>query len=150
MALACRACRVDISASEGCHLCNAVRQNLVVLGDNETDAPPLTTVAREIVAGLRERTRAARESLKDDPHDASAERRLLAVGNTAAKVLEAARKLLTDGVAAIELLSFRERAELFLSWYAGLAPAYRAALRGQFEAHETAVARPVSESTSPS
>ena len=60
-----------------------------------------------------------------------------------AKLLETARKLVQDGVSAVESMSFREQAELFITWFAGLAPAYRADVLSKFTSFEQEISRPV-------
>lgn len=143
MALACRNCRVPLIAASGCAVCDPFRRHLAVVDEDEDDRPSLAGVGAEVVAGLRAQLREIRKLLKDDPGDLRAEGRLLSIGNTAAKVLEAARKLQVDGVTAVNAMSFAERAELFVTWVTTLPPAYRASLRDKLDAWERDVAAPI-------
>lgn len=141
--LACRLCRVPLTATVGCAVCDPMRRNLVVVGEDEEDRPSLSGTASEVVAVLRARVQHTKAALQAAPNDLDAERRAMALGNTLAKVLEAARKLTQDGLALVENLSFQERKELFVGWYTELAPAYRNAVREAFAQYETDVAKPV-------
>lgn len=140
--LACRNCRISLDAQTGCAICDPVRKHLVVVGEDEIERPSLSGTGHEVVAALRGQLKEVRERLRIDPTDVRAEGRLLAIGNTAAKVLESVRKLQADGVSAVENMSFSERAELFVSWIQELAPAYRAALRDKWDAWERELSKP--------
>lgn len=141
--LACRMCRVSIAAQVGCAVCDPFRRLLVVAGEDEDERPSLSGTAAEVVAMLRAQVKTVRVDLQNNPASQTAEKRALALGNTLAKVLESARKLQADGTAAVEAMSFQERKELFVGWYADLAPAYRNAVREAFAQYEAEVARPV-------
>lgn len=143
--LACRTCRIPLNAPIGCDLCNGTRQNLVVVGETEDERPSLSGVGAEVVGDLRLLLKNNRTKLKANPDDDDAADRLLALGNTLAKVLESARKLQSDGVTAVAQMSFTERAALFISWITSLPPAYREALRGQWDKFETEISLPVKE-----
>lgn len=125
-----------------------MRRNLVTVGDDDDDRPSLAATGGEIVSALRTQLKSIRKSLKnegDDDKIVNLEKRLLAVGNTAAKVLEAARKMQADGVQAVEQMSFAERAELFVNWITSLAPAARQSLRLQWDIFEQSVSQPLLE-----
>lgn len=143
--LACRLCRVPIAAATGCAVCDPVRQNLVVVGEDETDKPSLSGTASLSVELLNAQLREVQKDQKANPRSPSARNDLMKLSNTVAKVLETARKLVQDGVSAVETLSFREQCELFVSWYAGLAPAYRADVMTKFAEHEREISKPVAE-----
>jgi hypothetical protein len=147
--LACRGCRVPLSAESGCSLCDPIRKHLVVVGEDEEDRPSLAATGGEIVSALRTRLKIIKRLLKDE-NDPKAlmqlESRLLAVANTAAKMLESARKIQTDGVQAVEQMSFSERAELFIDWVTSLTPAYRKSLRDKWDEWESQVSKPLLES----
>lgn len=147
--LACRNCRVPISANSGCAICNPIRKHLVVVGEDEEDRPSLSVASNEIVSALRQQLRVIRMAiLSPDPKvSASSETRLMALANTMSKVLESARKLQVDGMSAVENMSFPERAELFISWVTELAPAYRESLKAKWEAWELSESKPLSELT---
>jgi hypothetical protein len=141
-ALACRLCRVPISATVGCAVCDPFRRNLVVTGEDEDERPSLSGTASEVVTMLRGRLKNINGDLERNASSALAEKRGLAVANTLAKVLESARKLQADGRSAVEAMSFQERKELFVEWYTDLAPAYRNAVREAFAAYEVEVSKP--------
>lgn len=143
--LACRLCRVPLTATVGCAVCDPMRRNLVVVGEDEDEKPSLSGTASEVVAVLRGRIQSVKQALQANPDDLGAEHRAMALGNTLAKVLESARKLTQDGLALVENLSFQERKELFVSWYTDLTPAYRNAVREAFAAYETEVSKPVAQ-----
>lgn len=146
--LACRACRVPLSAIAGCALCDPVRQNLVVVGEQEDERPSLPAVGADLVRALEGQIRRVKDLLKKEPDDLQAAGRLIALANSAAKVIGEVRKLQDDGKKAIESMSFVERAELFIEWFAGLAPAFRTHLRDQMASHEERLAKPVEETLS--
>ncbi len=140
--LACRMCRVALTATVGCAVCDPWRANLVVVGEDEEDRPSLSGTAAEVVALLRGQVKQVKGELAKLPGSTIAEKRALALGNTLAKVLESARKLQADGKAAVEAMSFQERKELFVTWYTDLAPQYRNAVREAFAAYEAEVSKP--------
>jgi hypothetical protein len=146
--LACRACRVALSAIAGCALCDPVRQNLVVVGEQEEERPSLPAVGADLVRALESQIRRVKDLLKKEPDDLQAAGRLIALANSAAKVIGEVRKLQDDGKKAIESMSFAERAELFIEWYGGLAPAFRTHLRNLMTSHEDKLAAPVEETLS--
>jgi uncharacterized Zn finger protein (UPF0148 family) len=145
--LACRNCRIPLDAKDGCIICNPIRKHLVVVGDHEQENPGLVVTGNEIVAALRGQVKHIRSLLKstDEREAMDAEKRLLAVANTASKMLESSRKLQQDGVAAIENMNFAKKAELFINWIMELAPAYRSALREKWDQWELEVSKPLSQ-----
>lgn len=147
--LGCRMCRVPLTATVGCAVCDPMRRNLVVVGDDEEDRPSLSGTASETVAVLRERLKQVRGELEKNPSSSLTEKRALAIANTVAKVLESARKLQADGTAAVNAMSFQERKELFVTWYTDLAPAYRNAVREAFAAYEAEISKPRPEAPEP-
>lgn len=145
MNLACRACRVPLSAIAGCALCDPVRQNLVVVGEQEEDRPSLAGVSAEAVAAIRKQLATVRVHLKTNEDDLKAEGRLIGLTNSLTKLVGEARKLQDDGKKAIENMAFAERAELFIEWYAALPPAYRQSMRERMADHEVQVAAPIQD-----
>lgn len=141
--LACRMCRVPLSAAVGCAVCDPMRRNLVVVGQDEDERPSLSGTASEVVSLLRGQVKVVKGELERNSNSTLAEKRALALGNTLAKVLESARKLQADGKAAVEAMSFQERKELFVEWYTDLAPQYRNAVREAFAAYEVEVSKPL-------
>lgn len=138
--LACRACRRPLTAAEGCAICATVKANLVTTEENVEEYPALSDVSSEAVAALQSILKKHRDTLKNKAASGEqidvAEAALVRVANTLAKVLESARKLQSDGLAAVRNMSFQARAALFAGWYQSLPPLYRQKVRdgqGQFE-----------------
>lgn len=133
--LACRICRIPIAAQAGCAICLPFKAQLISVDEDEDAAPSLSDVSAEVVSALRIIIKKGRQLLDKGVSEKSAKsfeagtEMILKAANTSAKVLEAARKLQTDGLAAIRNMSFLERAELFIGWFAALPPAYRAKVR---------------------
>ncbi len=140
-------CRVALSAVAGCAVCDPLRKHLVVVGEDEEDRPSLSGTASEAVAMLRAQLKAVRRDLDNNPASMIAEKRGIALSNALAKLLETARKMQADGTAAVESLSFQERKELFIGWYADLAPVYRNSVREAFAQYEADLSKPMAEVT---
>lgn len=136
-------CRVTLSATVGCAVCDPMRRNLVVVGEDEDERPSLSGTAAEVVSMLRGQVKHVRGELERNPASGLSEKRAMALGNTLAKVLETSRKLQADGRAAVEAMSFQERKELMVEWYTDLAPAYRNAVREALAGYEVEVSKPV-------
>lgn len=136
-------CRVAMSAATGCAVCDPMRHNLVVVGEDEADRPSLSSVAAEVVSMLRLQVKNVREALDLNRGSTIAEKRGIALANALSKLLESARKLQADGAAAVANMSFQERKELFVSWYTDLAPQYRNAVRESFAQYEVDVSKPL-------
>lgn len=123
-----------------------MKAQLVNEGEDEGEKPSLSDVGSETVASLRYALRRANKVMRDErateDQRGVATSQVLKIGNTAAKVLEAARKLQTDGLAAIRNMSFLERAELYLDWYVNLAPTYRTKILAKMHEHEANTAKP--------
>lgn len=138
--LACRNCRIALTADDGCSICTPIKKHLVQVGEQDDERPSLSEVGSEVVAELRYALRQMKRVTHDEK--ATSKDRILAtamvlkIGNTAAKVLEAARKLQTDGLAAVRNMSFIERAKLYIEWYTNLPPSYRNSIRDQQERFE--------------
>lgn len=147
---ACRLCRVEISAPTGCAVCEPMRHNLVVVGEAEDERPSLSGVGADVVRLLKDQLEDTRDQLKKNRRDEKAGARLNTLANTTAKVIGEVRKLQDDGKKAIEAMSFAERADLFVTWYAGLPPAYRTSLREQMADHEVKVSAPIQQTEQPS
>lgn len=147
--LACRACRRPLTATEGCAICFSVKANLVTTEENAEESPALSDVGAETVAALQAILRRHRAVLRDKKSTGEAivlaESAVVRVSNTLAKVLESARKLQTDGLAAVRNMAFSERAILFADWYQSLPPLYRAKVRAGQEQFEGTVSAPVPE-----
>lgn len=141
--LACRACRVPIAAPTGCGICDTVRQNLVVVGEAEEDRPSLSGTSSEMVSVLRRMLKKVDADLKNNPGSPALKNDALKLSNALAKLLETARKLVQDGVSAVDQMSFREQCELFVGWVGGLAPTYRAEVLSKLLEFEKEIAKPV-------
>lgn len=149
LALACRMCRIAMSATVGCAVCDPMRKNLVVVGEDEEDRPSLSGTSAEVVSLLRAQVKHVKGELERNRSSALSEKRALALGNTLAKVIETARKLQADGRAAVDAMSFQEKKELFVEWYTDLAPQYRNAVREAFAQYEVEVSKPVKPAEEP-
>jgi hypothetical protein len=143
--LACRACRVPIAAAKGCAICDPVRTNLVVVGEDEDDKPSLSGTASLGVSILNRQLRDVEKNLKANGRSVTDEKRAIALTNAISKLLETSRKLMQDGVDLMETYSFREQAELFVGWFANLSPPYRADVMAKFAAFEQEISKPVGE-----
>jgi uncharacterized Zn finger protein (UPF0148 family) len=145
--LACRACRRPLTAAEGCAICATVKANLVTTEENAEEFPALSDVSSETVAALSavlKKHRATMKNTKAKLEDIEfAETAVIRVANTLAKVLESARKLQTDGLAAVRNMSFTDRATLFADWYQTLPPMYRTKVRLGMTQFEGQVSAPV-------
>jgi hypothetical protein len=138
--LACRVCRVALLAETGCAICQPIKSQLVALDENEDEKPSLSEVGASVVADLQYARKVASKIMRNeaasDDDRLNATARILKIGNTASKVLEAARKLQSDGLAVIQTMSFIERAKIFIGWYTELPPPYRVQLRDKMQAWE--------------
>lgn len=147
--LACRACRRPLTAPEGCAICASVKANLVTTEENEEEHPALSDVGSETVSALQGILKRHRAVLRDRGADEDAKERaedgVVRVSNTLAKVLESARKLQTDGLAAVRNMSFQERAALFADWFQALPPTYRKKVTDGMRQFEERVSMPVKQ-----
>jgi hypothetical protein len=147
--LACRACRKPLLGKEGCGVCTAWRKNLVVLGETEDERPSLAVVSNEAINALRAQLRDYKTQLGAKGLNAADRGSLHAqqrsVAGALSKLLDAARKLQSDGVQAINLMSFRERAELFVDWFMTLPAVYREAVRKEMDGQESKLMLPAGE-----
>lgn len=143
--LACRNCRVPITAETGCAICEPIKKHLVAVDEQEDERPGLAEVGASVVADLQYARGVASRVMRDTSADAQlrmeATARILKIGNTASKVLEAARKLQTDGISAIKAMSFVERARIYIEWYCDLPPPYRTQLRKKQDEFEDQTSR---------
>jgi hypothetical protein len=144
--LACRLCRRALNAPDGCGVCNPFKANLVSTEENAEEYPALSDVGSETVAALQtilKRHRATMKSPADSEAAEAAEAGIIQVSNTLAKVLESARKLQTDGLAAVRNMSFQERNELFAGWYIALPPVYKVKVRSGMDALDAQMNQPL-------
>lgn len=145
--LACRLCRVPMSAPAGCAHCDPVRRNLVVVGEREDDSPSLAGVGNDVVRMIKGRLDDIKDALKKatGKERDRAEARLISFANATAKVIGEVRKLQDDGYKAVEALSFQERAAMFIEWVTSLPPAYRRMLQEQMADFEAKISAPLPE-----
>lgn len=123
-----------------------------MVGETEDERPSLAEVSAEAIAALREQTRSYAKRLKggckacgrteDDDGGERLRGNQRAAAGAMAKLLDSARKIQEDGLAVVSLMSFPERAELFVTWYTELPPVYRSRLRDQMSEWETRLALP--------
>jgi hypothetical protein len=143
--LACRLCRVPLSAEKGCAHCDPVRQNLVVLGETEEERPSLAGTSNEAIHGLRDQIKYHKGILKTNPGSTKSEDSLVKCTNALAKIVGETRKLQDDGFKVVEAMSFQERLEMFIGWYVDLPPAYRLSLRERMADHEVRISAPLNQ-----
>ena len=130
-------------------MCEPLKKHLVQVGEDEEERPSLSEVGVSIVAELNYALKRAKTIARDDTRtekdrlDATA--RILKIGNTAAKVLESARKLQSDGLAVVQSMSFIERAKLFVAWFLELPPPYQTQLLARMESSRAERQKPVLE-----
>jgi hypothetical protein len=145
--LACRACHRPLNSTEGCAICTAMKANLVTTEENTEEYPALSDVSSETVAALQVILKKHRSTLKNTKADAedleAAEAAVVRVANTLAKVLESARKLQQDGIAAVRNMSFQDRNVLFATWYQSLPPLYRKKVQDGMAQYELKAAEPL-------
>lgn len=145
--LACRACHRPLSSAESCAICGAMKANLVTTEENTEEYPALSDVSSETVAALQVILKKHRGTLKNTKADAedleAAEAAVVRVANTLAKVLESARKLQQDGIAAVRNMSFQDRNVLFATWYQSLPPLYRKKVQDGMAQYELKAAEPL-------
>jgi hypothetical protein len=147
--LACRICRIPIASQEGCGVCKDFKAQLISVDVDEDESPSLADVSAEVVGALRVIVKKGRQLLdkgvanKDVKSFAYGTDMIIKAANTSAKVLEAARKLQTDGLAAIRNMSFIERADLYIGWYVALPPPYRQKVRLGMENIEKEESKPL-------
>lgn len=141
---ACRTCRKALSSVEGCAICLDFKtKGLVAIDEDEAERPSLSDVSSETVSAIRAQIRHLAKRCKAEPDDDASAARLVQMANTVAKVVEAARKLQVDGVTAVNAMSFKERAALFIDWWTALPPAYREQVRKGMDAFEAQHAKPL-------
>jgi len=143
MALSCRLCKTPLRSETGCSICLDWKKNFASDDEDDGEHASLAAVSNEVVAALRGALRATMAELRKNALNPDMSARLLKIGNTMSKVLESARKLQDDGLAAVRAMSFAERAELFLGWYGALPPAHRTSVRGSMAQFEAKIAAPI-------
>lgn len=98
----------------------------------DEDNVPLAKLASESASLLREQLKQLRALQKSAPnYDVALANESRAHANALAKLLDSARKLQEDGAAAVEVMSFQEKASLMVEFFAGLPPAYRRQLHAR-------------------
>ncbi len=132
--LVCRGCRHPLLDESGCALCLSVKPHLMPVDAIEDEHVPLAQLAQESASLLR----AQLKQLKVKQKAATDYEPVLAKesrehSNALAKLLDASRKVVQDGIDAVEVMSFKERADLFKEWFSSLPPAYRRQLHEELE-----------------
>lgn len=144
--VACRACRSRLTDSKGCHMCTPWKRHLVVIGDQPEDRVDLGDLTTEALNLARSRLRLLRKWGADDPRYTHKE--AMELIKTIAITSDSARKIRKEGAAAVNSMTFQERAELFVSWYGELPPAHRDYLQQKLRAAANEDAPPLIESAS--
>lgn len=147
--LACRLCRYPINSLDGCDVCRDFKKNLVAVNEDDEEQPSLTVVSQEIIVNLRALSRRAKQLMENSETFDKGATLAMKAGNTASKVLEAARKLQTDGLEAIKNMSFLERARLYIGWYASLPGPYRLKVRAGQDKLEAETNKPLELAEAP-
>lgn len=143
--LACRLCRVPLNApleTECCPVCKPIRPNLVVVGEDEEEAPSLAGVGNESLNAVRDQIRYHKGILKTNPGNGKVEQKLVSCINALAKLTGEVRKLQDDAHKTVAAMSFAERLEMFIDWIFTLPPAYRTALLERVDQAEKTLAMP--------
>lgn len=130
--LACRLCRKVLTAETGCEVCDPIRRNLVVLGDRPEERVDLGDLSTEALLAARARLKKIRQQMKaNDTRFRSSE--LHDLLRTISQLTDSARKIRKEGVSALNAMGFQDRAELFVEWWASLAPVHRDYVKGKLE-----------------
>lgn len=105
-------------------MCQDMKRNLVVEGDTEN--VPLARLAGDTIRLLKtDLYRLQLLQAKDKNYNAVLASEARRLSGAIAKLLDSTRKVIQDGVDAVEALSFQERADILVAWFESLPPAYR-------------------------
>ena len=136
----CRFCRVNLAATSGCAVCDPIRPHITFADDQDVS---LAEVSKEAVKALQEQLRGYKQDLRAQKLPEAKEAINVAVRSVAAtlsKVLDSSRKIQEDGLKAVELMSSKEKMDLFEAYYLALPPAVRARFLTQLQDAEAALA----------
>lgn len=136
----CRLCRVNLAAKSGCVVCDPIRPHIVFADEQDVS---LAEVSKETVKALQEQLRGYKQDLrhqKDPEAKEEINAAVRAVAATLGKVLDASRKIQDDGLKAVELMSAKEKMDLFEAYYLALPPIVRARFMVQLQEAEAALA----------
>lgn len=124
--LVCRGCHKALTDDEGCALCHSVKPHLMPVEATDEENVSLAQLAQETAGLLRKQLKQLKAAQAGTPaYDAELANQSRQHANALSKLLDSARKILEDGASAVQSMSFSERAELFISWFSELPPAYR-------------------------
>ena len=124
--LVCRGCHHSLLDEAGCALCLGVKPHLMPVDAVEDEAVPLAQLAQESATLLRSQLKQLKVMQKaTKSYDPALSKESREHSNALAKLLDASRKVVQDGIDAVEVMSFKERADLFKDWFSTLPPAYR-------------------------
>lgn len=102
----------------------------------DEDMVPLAQLASEAATLLRAQLKQLKLVQKaSSGYDAVLANESRAHAAALAKLLDAARKVIQDGADAVDVMSFQEKALLFVEWFASLPPAYKRSLHDQLGQH---------------
>lgn len=135
----CSKCRVNLAAKHGCVICDPVRPFIVFADEGDVS---LAEVSKETVKALQDQLRGYRNDLRlnrDPEAKEGINAAVRAVAATLGKVLDASRKIQEDGVKAVELMSAKEKMDLFEAYYLALPPTVRARFMSQLQEAEAAM-----------
>lgn len=138
--LICRACQNELTAPESCAICELCKANLIV--DDDGDPDSLAKVAGGMVRLMQTQLRQLRgiQGRTRGKYDERLANETRKHAQALSKLLDSARKVINDGVEAVEALSFQEKAALFESWFMELPQAYRRTLLAGLSKHVADVA----------
>ncbi len=118
--LTCRTCAVGLTEPGGCDFCRDFKtRQIAVRGELAADAPvDLLEVSDEAIRMMQHQLKLLRlEQRKAKSYDPKLTREMSALGSTAAKLLDASRKLYEAGEDVLQSMSFQERMALFQEWF---------------------------------
>ena len=133
--LVCRACQNELVSPEFCAICELCKKNLVISDDGDPES--LAKVAGGMVRLMATQLRQLRglQNKTRGRYDEKLVSETRKHAGSLAKLLDSARKVINDGVEAVEALSFQEKAELFEAWFMELPNAYRRTLLNGLSKH---------------
>lgn len=121
--LTCRTCGVGLTEPGGCDFCKDFKtRQIAIRGQLQNEEPvDMIECADEILRLVRHQANLLRLQIRaSKSYDPALTRELKNVGETAAKVLDATRKLYEAGDDVLQAMSLTERMALFQEWFGGL------------------------------
>lgn len=121
--LTCRTCGVGLTEPGGCDFCRDFKaRQIAIRGQLASDEPvDMIECADQILSLVRHQAQLLRLQIRaSKSYDPALTRELKNVGETAAKVLDATRKLYEAGDDVLQAMTLNERMALFQEWFTGL------------------------------